>query len=421
MKLFTKYNRINISATIFTFLMGSIAFYFVLDYVLTRQLKETLRSEQFEITHYVEEHNVLPEIQNTRHQWTTVERSTEKILKPHFYNISYYNEREGEMQPGLQLTFSIVVNGNNYLIKISKSQVETEDLLQLIILVTIGMIALILLLNYLINRKLVNRIWQPFYTTINHIREYQITERRTLQLSAVSIDELNLLNESLNKMTQNIYKDYTALKSFTENASHEMQTPLAVIRSKIDVLLQNTELNEKSLQQILSIEDSAQKLAKLHQSLLLLTKLENKQFVLNENVDLKKILSEKLEDREEVIASKKIELSFHASEKQFSFHQHLAEILVNNLLNNAIRYTPENGKIDIELNNESLTFSNTALQGCLDNEKLFQRFYKADHSGDGTGLGLAIIHEIVKLAGFEIKYQFAQQQHLFIIHFNKQI
>jgi signal transduction histidine kinase len=421
MKLFTKYNRINISATIFTFLMGSIAFYFVLDYVLTRQLKETLRSEQFEIVHYVEEHNTLPEIQNTRHQWITIEKSTKNITRTLFQNSNYYDEREKENRLAKQLLFTINAAGQNFLITINKSQTETEDLLQLIILVTVGMIGIILLLNYLINRKLINRIWQPFYTTINSIKAYEIAERKTLQLEQVQIDELNLLNDSLNKMTQNIYRDYTALKSFTENASHEMQTPLAVIRSKIDVLLQNTELNEKSLQQILSIEDAAQKLSKLHQSLLLLTKLENRQFILNEDVNLKNILTEKINERTDIIETKKIELVFHASEKKFSFHKHLAEILVSNLINNAIRYAPENGKIAIELTDSQLVFSNTAANGPLDTSKLFQRFYKTDNSGDGTGLGLAIINEIAKLAGFETEYQFNHQQHIFIIHFNKSV
>ncbi len=267
MKLFTKYNRVNVSATIFTFVLGSIAFYFVLDYVLSRQLKETLRSEQFEIVHYVEEHHALPEIQNTRHQWITVEKSIEKLDKPQFKNIGYYNERDKENQSAKQLLFNIEVAGQNYLITVNKSEAETEELLKLIILVTIGMIALMLLFNYFINRRLINKLWQPFYKTIDDIKQYQVSDKQPMRLSNERIDELNLLNDSLNKMTQSIYREYAALKSFTENASHEMQTPLAVIRSKIDLLLQQSELNEQSLQQILSIEDAAKRLSKLHQSL----------------------------------------------------------------------------------------------------------------------------------------------------------
>ena len=417
MKLFTKYNRINITATIFTFVLGSIAFYFVLDYVLSRQLKETLRSEQFEIIHFAEQHNALPEIQNTRHQWITIEKSSEIIARPLFKNSNFYNPREKENESVKQLFFSIQVAGQNYLITVNKSEAETEDLLKLIILVTIGMIALILLFNYLINRNLINRLWQPFYKTIDEIKEYHISNKLPLQLSTETIDELNLLNVSLNKMTQSIYEDYTALKSFTENASHEMQTPLAVIRSRIDLLLQQTELKEQSLQQILSIEDAAQRLSKLHQSLLLLTKIENKQFVLNESVDLKKIIIEKIQEREELIESKRLQIETNCKNVTLSLHHHLAEILFNNLLNNCIKYTPEKGKINIELTDEFVCFSNDAINGSLEIKKVFQRFYKPSDSGEGTGLGLAIIKEICRLAEFNITYTYNNQQHIFRIEF----
>ena len=417
MKLFTRYNRINISATIFTFVLGSIAFYFVLNYVLIRQLNETLRSEQQEIVNFVEEHHQLPEIQNTKLQWITVEKTSLLLPKAKIKSVPFYNQKENENEYIRQLIFTINISNQNYLITVNKSQAETEDLLKLIILVTVGMIALILLFNYLINRKLINRIWQPFYKTIDDIKQYQVSDKQPMQLSNERIDELNLLNDSLNKMTQSIYREYSALKSFTENASHEMQTPLAVIRSKIDLLLQQTELKEQSLQQILSIEDAAQRLSKLHQSLLLLTKIENKQFVFNESIDVTKVILEKINEREELIESKNLKIETECKEVTLSFHRHLAEILVNNLLNNAIKYTPEKGKINIELSNDFICFKNDAIGGTLDSNKIFQRFYKPFDSRDGTGLGLAIIKEICNLAGFEISYSFNNNQHIFLIGF----
>ena len=417
MKLFTTYNRVNIIATIFTFVLGSVAFYFVLNYVLTRQLKETLRSEQFEIIHYVEEHHALPEIQNTRHQWITIEKALVILAKPQFKTATTYNEREQESEPVRQLLFTIEVGTQLYQITVNKSEAETEELLKLIILVTIAMIALILILNYIINRKLINKLWQPFYKTIAEMKDYHVSDKKPLQLSAEPVDELNLLNESLNKMTQSIYKDYAALKSFTENASHEMQTPLAVIRLKIDTLLQQTDLNEQSLQQILSIENAAQRLSKLHQSLLLLTKIENRQFLLNEKVDIKKIILEKIKEREEIIAAKQIIIETNCKEVVVSFHQHLAEILFNNLLNNCIKYTAPNKKISVELNERIICFRNDAVNGSLDEIKIFRRFYKSSDSSEGTGLGLAIVKEICKLAEFEISYSFKEQQHIILIQF----
>lgn len=416
MKLFTKYNRVNIAATIFTFLIGSIGFYFVLHYVLIRQLDESLHVEQQEIVNYVNAHNQLPDIENTKHQWTEI-RQVAAALQKKATSIETYNKAENEKESVRQLIFSVTADQKNYQVTVNKSETETEDLLQLIILVTIGMIGLILLSNYLINRKLVTRLWYPFYATINSIKDYHLAVQQPLQLSREPIDELDLLNDSLNKMTGRIHKDYQALRSFTENASHEMQTPLAIIRSKVEALLQDAEGKEKSIQQLLSIEDATQKLSKLHQSLLLLTKLENRQFLPNENINLTEIIYKKLEEREELIASKKLILQVNCEEVILAFHQHLAEILINNLLNNVIRYSPQSGKISIWLSDKALSVKNTATGHSLNISKVFQRFYKEDANADGTGLGLAIIKEICNMAGFNITYQYIAKTHDFTIHF----
>lgn len=417
MKLFTKYNRVNIAATIFTFLIGSIAFYFVLHYVLRRQLDETLRAEQQEIVSYVNTHKQLPDIENTKHQWTEIRQVPMALKKAKARSVETYNKADNEKESVRQLIFSVTANQINYQVTVNKSETETEDLLQLIILVTIGMIGFILLSNYFINRKLVTRLWYPFYATINSIKDYHIAIQQALQLSREPIDELDLLNDSLNKMTRRIHKDYQALRSFTENASHEMQTPLAIIRSKVEALLQDAEGKEKSIQQLLSIEDATQKLSKLHQSLLLLTKLENRQFLPNENVNLTEIIYKKLEEREELIASKKLVLQVNCDDVILPFHQHLAEILVNNLLNNVIRYTPQSGEISIRLSDKALSVKNTASGPSLNIGKIFQRFYKEDSNADGTGLGLAIIKEICNMAGFNITYQYIANTHDFTIHF----
>ncbi len=419
MKLFTKYNRVNITATILSFLAGSLAFYFVLQYVLIRQLNETLRAEEQEITEYVKAHDQLPEIQNTRHQWIEIEKTVTGQAKKKPQSVSIYNTKEKEWESFRQLEFTIRAGNQLYKITVNKSETETEDLLQLIILVTVGMIALILLSNYLINRKLVNRLWQPFYDTLQKIAGYQITAQQPLSLPGNDIEEIHLLNKSLNTLSQRIQDDYQSLRIFTENASHEMQTPLAIIRSRVETLLQDTEGNEKMIRQLLVIEDAIQKLSKLNQSLLLLTKLENRQFPLTETVQINDILRNKLEEREALLQNKGIRVSTSGEPVLLSFHKHLAEILISNLLNNAIRYTPENGDIHIDLDTEGLRIQNSALNGALDTSKLFQRFYKADQHSDGTGLGLAIIKEICLVTGYTISYRFYDGQHIFLIRFQQ--
>lgn len=420
MKLFTRYNRVNITTTIITFVVGSIAFYFVLNYVLTSQLDRGLHVEQTEIVDFVNEHKRIPDPLTTKHQWTEYATVTEPIAHPKATTTEAFNKLENETEPVRQLVFTIDAGGKLYKAIVNQSKTETEDLLQMIILVIILMIALILLSNYLINRKLVNALWKPFYTTISTIKDYKLAEKKALQLPREKLDEIDLLNTSLNSMTERIHQDYHALKMFTENASHEMQTPLAVIRSKVESLLQLSEGKEAMVHQLMIIEDATLKLSRLHQSLLLLTKLENRQFELSEPVDLTTILHTKLEERESLINARELIVAVAVEEVHLSFHQHLAEIMINNLLNNVIRYTPLHGTVSIRLSKTSLSIKNYATDGPLDNDKLFQRFYKEVQSAESTGLGLAIVKEICILADFRIQYRYAFHEHEFTIYFNTQ-
>jgi signal transduction histidine kinase len=398
------------------FLLGSIFFFFILQYILLSQLDETLLSEKQEIVNYVSTHNELPEIVNTNQQWSYYEPTSEPIAHPSFKSVIYTSD-DFDKEPIRQLLFSIKAGDSFYNITINKSRKETQALLKIIIIATVAMIAIIMVINFIINRRILSTLWNPFYKTIERIRTYRLSDKQTLQLKKESIDEFASLNESLNEMSERIYNDYETLKRFTENASHEMQTPLAVIRYKTDMLMQSVEWKEKEIQQLQQIEDATQRLAKLHQSLLLLTKLENRQFLPNEEVDLTNIVQQKIKEREDVLEAKKIILHTNLQQVKLSFHQHLAEILVSNLLNNAIRHTSINGEMDVELSKKLFSVSNTALHGELDKSKIFQRFYKATDAAEGTGLGLAIVKEICAIANADIKYQYQNNKHQFSIQF----
>ncbi|MFL9485299.1 ATP-binding protein [Chitinophagaceae bacterium LWZ2-11] len=417
MKLFNKYNRINLTASIFTFVAGSVVFYFLLSYIFLHQLDKTLHAEQVEIEEYIKSYNKLPPSEPTTHHWVTVAETDKRIGKREIKSYLMYNKKENEDEWTRQLSFTVTIGSQLYKISINKSEVEADDLLKLIVIVVVGMIALVILINYIVNRTIVNRLWQPFHATIKQVRQYHLDQRKSLQLPKQQIDEFNLLNESLNAMTQNIYNDYETLKAFTENASHEMQTPLAIIRSKTEMLLQNNSADEEVVKQLLSIEDYVNKLSRLNQSLLLLTKIENSQFILNEPVNLTIGIEHKLDERAELFTSKNLQIEKSLEPVILQFHQHLADILLNNLLSNALRYTPAGGMVEIALTNKQLTVKNSASSGPLNSDKIFERFYKPDQSKEGVGLGLSIIKEICIAAGFNSKYSYEKDMHVFTIVF----
>lgn len=416
MKLFTKYNRVNIAASILVFLVGCVAFYLVLHYILVKQLDVSLRSERNEIRQYVKEHNQLPEIENTREQQIDYAETQEAIS-----TVTYESkqvEKGNDDDWVRQLSFGIAAGGKNYKITVSKSEVETEDLLKLILLIAAGMIALILLAGYIINRLIIQSIWKPFYSTINTVKQYKVSGQESLQLPGDQVSEFNLLNESLNNMTDRVQQDYQVLKEFSSNAAHEMQTPLAVIRNHTEALMQDEKFIQQHSKAITTIEQSVQRLTRLNQALLLLTKIENRQFILNEEVRFDILVSQKLAELSELISAEKLGSNIELEPVTIHFHQYLAEVLIGNLLTNAIRYNKANGCIQIHLDNKSFTISNSSELPALDKQKLYKRFYR--HPGtkaDGNGLGLSIVKQVCDLAGYGLEYEYLEDKHVFSIRF----
>lgn len=418
MKLFDRYNRLNIAATVVTFIIGSCAFYVALSFVLRQEIDDELVTEQHEVLTYVKLHNSLPEIIPTNEEHTEyIPCSADELNRPALFHTVKRKEGDEE-EDHREVQFAVLVGGKAYCVKVDKPLEQTETLLQTIIGVTIAMIAIILFISYLINRTMIRRLWKPFYKTIDAVKAYQLNDNSTLQLEQVNIDEFALLNKSLNELMTRMQYDFSALKNFTGQAAHEMQTPLAVIRSRLDMLVQNEAILENNAQHITDIERSVQRLSRLHQSLLLLTKVENRQFVLNEPVQLDVIVREKCAEYQDRMDSMHLKVRMELEPTSVLFHNHLADIVVGNLLSNAVRYNVEAGSIDISLRDKELTISNTSVVGILDTGKLFRRFYREDTTQDGTGLGLSIVKQVCELAGYVITYKYSNERHSFVIRFH---
>ncbi|NJE06811.1 sensor histidine kinase, partial [Thermococcus sp. M36] len=144
-------------------------------------------------------------------------------------------------------------------------------------------------------------------------------------------------------------QDFNSLKQFTENASHELQTPLAIIRTKFDLLIQAETLTQQQIEALQSANDALQRLSNLNKSLLLLTKIENKQFEEKVTINLKELIENKLIQLSELIQNKNIHVTYSLEEITINMNSDLAEILLNNLLVNAIKHNVPNGEIIINL------------------------------------------------------------------------
>jgi signal transduction histidine kinase len=418
MKLFTKYNRINVAATVLVLLAGGYCYYFILRSVLIHQLDKDLKIEEQEIKDHVKQNNNLPGAANYKDQKIVYEPSNTILDKRQIKSISLYDSSEDETTPGRQLVFTINSAGKNYLVTITKSQQETEDLVQLIVMLTLSLVVLLLLALFIINRFVLNKLWLPFNNTLAELKRFNLSNKKAMQLKPSGINEFKELNIAVTDMSRAVLKDYEALKSFTENASHEIQTPLAVINSKLELLMQSENFTELQMQYIQQIQGETSRLSKLNQSLLLLTKIDNQQFKHTEEVDLEKIITRLLTNYEELIAAKEIILTKNiAVVNMVSMNEAMAEVLLTNLITNAIRHNLKNGTIDISLDKESLRISNTGpeLQG--EPAEMFERFKKDKMNSESLGLGLSIVKKIAEQYGFKTQYSYANSIHTIMIGF----
>lgn len=414
MKLAQRYNRVNLITSFIILMITGFIYYIAIHFILTEKLDKDLIIEEKEIEAYVNNYGKLPSPGDFLHQKVTYHKLKQPINRNFFYG-DFFNEAEKENEPGRSLLTNIRVNGENYQVTISKSRVESEDLIQLIFTITLTVTIILLLSLLLINRFVLQRIWSPFFSTLNMMKAFNITQLDEIKPQDTNIDEFNELNDSANTMAARVRKDYKELKSFTDNASHEMMTPLAIINSKLDSLLQTGPFSITQGKIIEDIYTAIGRLIKLNQSLLLLSKIENNLISDVQDIDIQELVNEKTIQFQELFERDELTVIKELYPLKVKMSKYLADILLNNLLANAIRHNHKRGSIEIILDANFLQVINTGKAGELD-KQVFERFSKSSLS-EGTGLGLAISKQICTLYGFSITYKHVENKHQFLIKF----
>lgn len=419
MKLLARYNRVNIPITIIILLISSIAYYFIIHFVLINQLDKDLRIEQQEIIHSIHEKGALPESSDYKDQQINFRQTQEEKFRTHFSTEEVYNKKEDETESFRRIEFLVRVNGFTYIAEVKKSQQETEDIVQLILIITLSVIVVLLLILFVSNRVLLGKLWKPFYNTLGQLKQFEISSKNNLNLHQTGIDEFKELNETAMFMTNKVSNDYKSLKSFTENASHEIQTPLAIIKNKMELLSQSESLDEMQINLIQGINDAASRLSRLNQSLLLLAKIENRQFENSESINLSFILYSYIENFKELASIKNISIVKNIADGiLIEMNESLAEILVSNIIINAIKHNFGDGNIKIELEGNTLSVINTGTAPKIDTSELFERFKKDSSSDESIGLGLSIVRTICDIYGFDVSYHYTEGLHVVKISFS---
>lgn len=417
MKLITKTSRYFILYTIPVILFSGVFIYFF----LLKEIGESNESILVARTKVIEQ-NILKnkyallDVLETNDEVFIKVIEDENLQVPIITDTLIYSDIEKEYFESKMLTKSAVINGKNYQIKVIKSTFEFDELMEVVLVVFILLLFLLFLITVYINIKISKLIWKPFQNTLDFIKNFNVTQTSNVNLESSSITEFDELNRSINQMTAKMIADYKNQKKFTENASHEFQTPLAIIKGKIELLLQDLTLNEEALHLLIAIENATSRLSRINKSLLLLSKIENQQFKSIEKVLVLPLIESIIDLNEDAISKKNLKFSIENSgELAFNINAELCFMMVSNLVQNAIRHTLPEGEIVILLKEDSFSISNTAESEALNEHYIFERFEKNSTNSNSIGLGLSIVKEIAELYNLTISYSFQNQKHIFSI------
>jgi len=420
MKLIQKTSRTYLLLSAIIFILSGVMLFFVLTSVMNNRLDEKLLYNKEVIAKRIKydypltifDTEELTEAENRAYPNDTLIYKDTLI----FHAIEGVEGVE-EYEKYRQLTAYETLQGERHKIITRNSLVRNQDFVSIITLSTIIIILLLLTGLLILNTLIAKKIWKPFYMNLDRLKNFSIQDQNIIELEPSNVEEFIELNSSIKNLTQKLQSDFNNLKEFSENASHEMQTPLAIMQSKIELLLQSTDVTKEQSKQLQSIYQAGQRLSKLNKTLLLLAKVENQQFSTKEEISLKELIERQLENYEDFIVNKNLKVTTELSDDNIITNTVLADTLISNLLSNAIKHNIPNGTIEIIHVRDILIFSNTGLPLDQDPENLFSRFKKASTLKDSLGLGLAIVKKICEVNDWQTSYSYEDNTHQISILF----
>ncbi|MBL7937741.1 MAG: HAMP domain-containing histidine kinase [Flavobacteriales bacterium] len=334
----------------------------------------------------------------------------------HFGTVVRYDDLHGHAEPFRTYTSSLALNGVPYAITISRVVEETEALVLAITLVALVSLVLLFGGTLLIDRVAARRIWRPFHRLLEALKRFHVDSDASFQASPTGITEFDELERVVEQLTQRNKAIYEEQRRFTENAAHELRTPLALLQGKVERLFQTKGLTEEQAGLLDEAGRLLGRMRRTHDGLLLLARVDNAPVRAEDRCDPGSIIRAQLALAQERIDTLDLTVSVEAEQLvSWRMEPSMAEILLGNLIGNAIRHNKRGGRIHITLAPDMLTIANTGDGGALDLEALFKRF---SGSGDskGLGLGLAIAQRVCARQGWSLRYAYQEDMHTFSVH-----
>jgi signal transduction histidine kinase len=421
MRLLLRTSFYYILVTFLVFSIGSIILYNIFLNEIQRETDLYLVERFHTVLNTLKSENTNNPLNGYKLQIDTLDQVSAKVGRESFVfsDTLVMHQYLRRMENNRKMTGIVKVNDAYLRLTLFDVIVESDDIMDGVfnslwrLFLFLGIVMVIT--SFLISRS----IFKPFNKTLQQIRRFNIKELRPIKLERSHTHEFNQMNQFIEQMTEKVNHDYRNLKEFSENASHEIQTPLSIAKGKLELLLQSSDLDERKMAMIESAYKSIDHISKLGSSLTLLSKIENLEFSERESLVLSDLLKRSLQDFEELYEMKQIRVDLNLyDDVTVQNNPDLLKILINNLLTNALRHNHKGGQIKIELNQSELTIANTGDILQISPEQLFERFKKDRQTEGSLGLGLAIVKKICDVSGYSISYDLKDTWHTIRVKFS---
>lgn len=418
MKLLSKTSLLIITASIFIFWIGNIVFFFVAKGMIGNHINTELMSQMTRVVSELDKGDPAGALSGLTDELSINEVDYSFYRPPSLSDTVLYSSAQQKYIPHRALRFTYKSPASNREITIYKSLLSSDKLIERITLSSIVLVIAFIIMIFVLNRFIFNNVWSSFTTSLEKVEEYDIKNLDRLSLPESEIDEFDKLNRVLLDMVERLQSDYQNLKELTANTSHEIQTPLAIIKGKAEILLQSETLTEDELDIVNSILTTTGRLSKLNQSLLLIAKIENHQFEDREIIDLKNTLEGYINNMDLLFKAGDFSVISRFNSCRASINPTLLDVLVSNLLKNAVSHGTRGSELDVSLDNCVLTVSNKGNPLPFPDEQLFSRFIRDSGKKGGSGIGLEIVRKICNYYQIGVSHRYTEGIHSFSVDFS---
>lgn len=394
-------------------------FYFISNALFEKEADEDIMVLKHHFTIFTKNKLTIADIQlfNSYNQDIKIEKFN-NIHHDTLFDYSLYDVLNKDNEPFRVLQSPIKIENKLYTFTARLNMLGKENLTLSTAFLFVILLLLLIIGFFVITKIISKTIWSPFYVALDKMERFEIDKNTDIELVKTTTEEFERLNNAVLNLIEKNTLIYKIQKEFIENAAHELQTPIAIFKGKIDTLLQREDVTKEQFELLDQLNETTLRLKRLNKNLLLLSKIESKQYNVPEEINLDKIIANQLDFFKEQALSKNLKVTINLAENTtVKSNAFLAETLISNLFLNAINHNGTNGIISVNLTTELLVFSNSGIEKPLATAQLFERFSKINPTSSGNGLGMSIIKKIVENNDWQITYQFNNNLHNFTIRF----